>query len=269
MKIANDTSLIVTTYNKPDFLEIVLKSILLQKVFPCEVIVADDGSTNETRELIDRYREMFPVPLIHSWIPDEGFRLAMSRNVAIAKAKGDYIIIIDGDIVISPLFVKDHVRFRQKGFFVTGDRAHLSEKETERRVVNMNPVFTFFSKGLQYRVRMLHLSWLHHWYKGYMKREGRRKLVACNMAFWKADIVTVNGFEELMTGWGCEDTELALRFYHIGLKRKHLRGVASCVHLYHKQREQKDESFKRNYRIEEETLTSGKKKATKGIDQYL
>lgn len=268
-RIANDTSLIVTTYNNPAFLKIVLKSIMRQKMLPAEVVIADDGSTEETRDLITRYQKIFPVPLVHSWIPDEGFRVAMSRNVGIAKAKGEYIIIIDGDIVLSPSFVKDHVTYRKKGYFVTGDRAHLSEAETKKRVISLNPTFSFFTHGLRYRFKMLHIPLSHFLYRGYMKRDGRRKLVSCNMAFWKSDIVAVNGFEELMTGWGCEDTELALRFYHIGLKRKHLRGVASCVHLYHKPRKGKDESFMKNYRIEEETLKSGRKCATKGIDQYL
>lgn len=83
--IAKGVSLIVTTYNRPLFLELVLKSILRQKVMPAEVIIADDGSTIETEELINRYVKLFPVPLIHSWIPDKGFRLAKSRNMAIAR----------------------------------------------------------------------------------------------------------------------------------------------------------------------------------------
>ena len=96
MRVADDTTLIITTYNKPVFLELVLKSVMRQRVLPCEVIVADDGSKEDTKALIERYQALFPVPLVHSWIPDEGFRLSMSRNVAIAKAKGDYIIIATG-----------------------------------------------------------------------------------------------------------------------------------------------------------------------------
>jgi glycosyltransferase involved in cell wall biosynthesis len=268
-KIAEDTSLVVTTYNKPLFLEIVLKCILLQKMYPCEVIIADDGSTDKTRELIDRYREIFPVPLVHSWIPDEGFRVAMSRNVAIAKAKGDYIIIIDGDIMLSPLFVKDHIKYRKRGFFLTGDRSYLKEEATQRRCISLNPSFSFFTRGLNCRCRTLHISWLHNLYKGYKGRDGRRKLISCNMSFWKSDIVAVNGFDERMTGWGCEDTELGLRFYNKGLKRRHLRGIASCVHLYHRPVQGKEDSFNKNLLLEEETLKSGNTWATKGIDQYL
>lgn len=107
-KISQDISLIITTYNNPAFLELILKSILSQRLMPLEVIIADDGSTYETRVLIDSYRKFFLVPLIHSWIPDEGFRVAKSRNKAIARAKGNYIVVIDGDIVVNKYFISDH-----------------------------------------------------------------------------------------------------------------------------------------------------------------
>ena len=77
INVASSISLIVTTYNNSPFLEIVLKSVLRQKVYPKEVVIADDGSGEETKRLIERYRQMFPVPLVHSWIPDCGFRLSM------------------------------------------------------------------------------------------------------------------------------------------------------------------------------------------------
>jgi len=93
-QIADEISLIITTYNTPVFLEIVLKSVMKQQVFPLEVIVADDGSGTPTRELIERYQKVFPVPLIHSWIPDEGFRVSKARNVAAARARGIYLVMI-------------------------------------------------------------------------------------------------------------------------------------------------------------------------------
>ena len=142
MRVADDTTLIITTYNKPVFLELVLKSVMRQRVLPCEVIVADDGSKEDTKALIERYQALFPVPLVHSWIPDEGFRLSMSRNVAIAKAKGDYIIIIDGDIVLGPSFVADHVWAREEGCFVNGNRARLTKAATQWHCKTLNPRIT-------------------------------------------------------------------------------------------------------------------------------
>ena len=262
---ANDTTLIITTYNKPVFLEMVLKSVLRQRTMPAEVIVADDGSTVETRELIEHYQSIFPVPLIHSWIPDEGFRLSMSRNVAIAKAKGDYIIIIDGDVVLGPSFVGDHLLARERGYFINGSRARLSEEATRKRCALLDPHFTFFTSGLSRPFVMLRIPWLHRLIKG---ATGISKIRGCNMSFWKSDLVAVNGFEERIVGWGCEDTELVDRLYHIGVKRKNIKGLAPCVHLYHPYPAEKHETHKANINIRKETERLRKTRADKGLDQY-
>jgi len=262
---ANDTTLIITTYNKPVFLEMVLKSVLRQHTLPAEVIVADDGSAAETRELIERYQTLFPVPLVHSWIPDEGFRLSMSRNVAIAKAKGDYIILIDGDIVLGPSFVGDHVLARERGYFINGSRARLSEEATRRHCASLDPRITVFTPGLRRPLVMLRMPWLHRLAKG---ATGIDKIRGCNMSFWKSDLVAVNGFEERITGWGCEDTELVDRLYHIGVKRKNIKGLAPCVHLYHPKAAENYETHKANISIREETERLRKTRADKGLDQY-
>ena len=266
LNVSDDTTLIITTYNKPVFLELVLKSVLRQRVLPGEVIVADDGSKDETRMLIERYQALFPVPLIHSWIPDEGFRLSMSRNVAIAKAKGDYIIIIDGDIVLGPSFVQDHVLAREPGFFINGNRARLTEAATRRHCERMDPCITAFTPGLKRPLVMLRLPWLHHFSKG---ASGIDKIRGCNMSFWKKDLVTVNGFEERIEGWGCEDTELVDRLYHIGVQRKNIKGLAPCVHLYHPKAKENYETHKANISIREETERLRKTRADKGLSQYL
>ena len=263
--IANDTSLIITTYNRPVFLEMVFKSVLRQQTMPSEVIVADDGSTAETRELIEHYQTLFPVPLIHSWIPDEGFRLSMSRNVAIAKAKGDYIIVIDGDVVLGPSFVRDHVLARERGYFINGSRARLSKEATRKHCATLDARFTVFTPGLKRPMVMLRMPWLHHLIKG---ATGIDKIRGCNMSFWKSDLVAVNGYEERITGWGCEDTELVDRLYHIGVKRKNIKGLAPCVHLYHSQPAENNATHKVNIKIREETEHLRKTRTDKGLDQY-
>lgn len=265
MQQANDTSLIITTYNHPVFLEMVFKSILGQQTMPGEVIVADDGSTAETRELIERYQALFSVPLIHSWIPDEGFRLSMSRNVAISKAKGDYIIVIDGDIVLGPSFVRDHVLAREQGCFINGSRARLSEEATRKHCATLDSRFTVFTPGLRRPMTLLRIPWLHRIVKG---ATGIDKIRGCNMSFWKSDFVAVNGYEERITGWGCEDTELVDRLYHIGVKRKNIKGLAPCVHLYHYPSAENDATHKANIIIREETERLRKTRADKGLDQY-
>ena len=264
--IAKGVSLIVTTYNRPLFLELVLKSILRQKVMPAEVIIADDGSTIETEELINRYVKLFPVPLIHSWIPDKGFRLAKSRNMAIARSTGDYIIIIDGDIVLSPCFVHDHLQARKPGYFINGGRARLSEAATLKRCQTLDDKFSLFTYGLKRPLTMVRLPWLYKMAKGPI---GIKKIRGCNMSFWRNDLVAVNGFEEKIEGWGCEDTELVVRLFNNGVKKLNISGLAPCVHLYHPGDKNSSVTRVENAKIEEESITKGKKRADLGLDQYI
>ena len=94
------TTLLITTYNRPDALELCLMSILRQTHLPDEVLIADDGSTADTKELIDTYRTKFPIPVIHIWHEDKGFRRTVILNRAFLVAKGNYIIQVDGDLIL-------------------------------------------------------------------------------------------------------------------------------------------------------------------------
>lgn len=115
-------SLIISTYNFPKALDICLQSVLQQSVLPDEVLIADDGSREETKKVVEKFQKQLPVPMIHVWHEDNGFRLTVIRNKAIAKASKDYIIQIDGDIILNRHFIKDHKRFARKNSFVSGSR---------------------------------------------------------------------------------------------------------------------------------------------------
>ena len=109
-------SLIITTYNRPDALLLVLRSIELQTSTPNEVIIADDGSGDDTKETIRAFQKTSDLNIIHSWQKDSGFRAAKSRNKAIAKSSNDYIILIDGDMILHPKFIQDHVNNAESGY---------------------------------------------------------------------------------------------------------------------------------------------------------
>lgn len=264
VSIANDISLIITTYNNTQFLELVLRSVMKQYTFPREIIIADDGSTKETQYLIDSYRSTMPIPLIHSWIPDKGFRVAKARNIAISKAKGEYIIIIDGDMILTPHFIIDHCRLMKKGQFVTGSRARLKEKATQQRCISRNVNIHIWSRGLSRRLVLLRIPEIHKLIKGY---DGLKNARSCHMAFWKDDFIKVNGFEEKFEGWGFEDSEFVQRLFNNGLTRKNAKLLAPAIHLHHK--EKSTDQAKRNQQILRETIALCKKRAEYGISQYL
>ena len=123
-------SLIITTYNWPESLKLVLKSIESQKMAPDEVIVADDGSSVETKELVCEFQKDSNLNLVHSWQEDKGFRVAKSRNQAIAISKGDYIILVDGDMILHSNFVYDHIKNAQSNYFVQGTRVFLTKEKS-------------------------------------------------------------------------------------------------------------------------------------------
>lgn len=125
-------SLIVTTYNRPEALILVLKSIELQTLIPSEVIVADDGSDEKTKNLIFDFSLQTDLDITHSFQEDLGFRAAEARNKAISMSKGDYIVLIDGDVVLHPEFIADHLKNSKFGYFIQGSRSLLTEKKNKR-----------------------------------------------------------------------------------------------------------------------------------------
>ncbi len=228
------TSLIVSTYNWPAALHLCLNSITAQTSLPDEVIVADDGSKEDTRLLVERFVKDFPIPLIHIWQPDEGFQLARIRNKAIAKATMKYIIQIDGDLILHKKFVEDHLLLSKRGTFVSGSRvimdAYLSGKLLESAEHNVS----IFKKGIRNMANGLHIPILTFFFKKY-RQDNIYNLRGCNMAFWKDDLLAVNGYNESFNGWGREDSELAVRLLNFGLKKRAIKFGGIVFHLFHQE----------------------------------
>ncbi|RCS29831.1 glycosyltransferase [Rhodanobacter denitrificans] len=258
-------SVAVITYNWPEALALVLRALAAQSELPHEVIVTDDGSQPATRELLERIAADYPVRLVHLWQPDDGARMSRARNRAIAAAQGDYVILLDGDMVAEPHFVADHRAFARGGCFVQGSRVLTDAALTRRLLEHEVTMPGFFSRGIERRRHTLRLPLLARWYA----RPGtkRRGIKSCNMAFWRDDLLRVNGFNEAMTGWGREDTELALRAFHAGLLRRELRFSGLATHLYHRTR--KHVVGNPNDRIVDDTRTRGLVRCELGVDRHL
>lgn len=257
-------SVAVITYNWPEALELVLRALAAQSELPYEVIVTDDGSQPATRALLERMATDYPVRLVHLWQPDDGARMSRARNRAIAAARGDYIILLDGDMLAERHFVADHHAFARRGCFVQGSRV-LTNAELSRRLLEQGRMMPgFFGRGVERRRHTLRLPALAAWYA----RPGgkRRGIKSCNMGFWRDDLIAINGFNEAMTGWGREDTELAVRAFHLGLLRRDLRFSALATHLYHRTRKQIVDNP--NDRILEETRAGQLIRCERGLDQH-
>lgn len=258
-------SVVVLTYNWPQALELVLRALANQTELPFEVIVTDDGSRQDTRELLERMAAHYPMRLAHVWQPDDGARMSRARNRAIAAAQGDYLILLDGDMVVGRHFVADHRRFARRGCFAQGSRVLTDAEATRRMLEHGAEPPGFFNRGIERRRHTLRLPWLARLYA----RPGtkRRGIKSCNMAFWRDDLLRLNGFNETMTGWGREDTELALRAFHAGLLRRDLRFSALATHLYHRTR--KHVVGNPNDRMVDDTRARRLVRCELGVDGHL
>jgi glycosyltransferase involved in cell wall biosynthesis len=224
-------SLIITTYNRPEALELVLLSVERQTVLPEEVIIADDGSDNRTQAIINNFQSNKILNIQHSWQEDKGFRAAKSRNKAISISTQEYIVLIDGDMVLHTHFIEDHLKHVQKGFLIQGKRSLLTKTRTSSAIKNQTTLFSFFDNGLQNHKNSLYSNLLSRLFAS--KKTHLKGIKTCNMSFFRSDCIAVNGFNENFEGWGREDSEFVVRLFNYGVLRKTLRFQAIQYHLYH------------------------------------
>lgn len=262
-------SLLISTYNRPDALELCLKSILRQTVQPFEVVICDDGSTEETKDLLAKYQGQTNIPIIHVWQPDEGFKVGQIRNKGIAKSSGNYIIQADGDLILHEDFIKDHLAICQPNFFTTGSRVLLSKETTEALIKNNSIDLNKYSKSETNFFNGLRIPVLRDFFSSRYKIKGSYLyyIKGCNMAFWKDDLVKINGYNEAITGWGKEDTEICIRLINAGVKKHFLKFGGITHHLFHK--EASREMLEKNTAMMQETVNNKISWAPIGLDQYL
>jgi len=258
-------TLIITTYNWPAALDLTLRSVARQSVLPDEVIIADDGSGPQTRQVVTQWQERLGTPLVHVWQADEGFRLALSRNRAIAAARGDYVVIVDGDMVLHRHFIADHARAARHGSFIQGVRLLTGPDAAARMLERRQLELGFFARDIRRRrhtIRNRFLSALV-----FKERTGQRAIRGCNQAYWKSDLIRVNGFNEAFVGWGREDNEIAARLYNAGVMRRNLKFQALAIHLHHPLRHA--QMGARNDAVLRETIEQRRAWCPLGLSQHV
>jgi glycosyltransferase involved in cell wall biosynthesis len=245
-------------------LEKVLEGLHAQTVDPWEILVADDGSDPATRGLIQRWLPRLAVPLHHVWHEDLGFRKTMILNKSVAVARGDYVVLLDGDCVPHCRFVEDHAGLAEEGFWVQGRRCFVEEEFVPRFRPGSTPVFNWCLRG-----RITGVAKAFRYPVPVIRRNtAQRGIIGCNMGFWRNDLIAVNGFDEDYSGWGIgEDSDVGTRLYHLGRPRKFVYGRAVVYHLNHPMasRHHVAESQARLA----ETIRTRKLRCELGLDQYL
>ena len=234
--MAPTTTLLISTYNWPEALELVLRSALGQQLSPSQVVVADDGSRDDTAALVHAFVPRFGalgVELRHVWQEDAGFRKARILNAALARATGEYVVQVDQDLVLHPAFVASHVAFARRGSFVQGSRVLVRPERTREALARGDTRFGALDAGLKNRINALHLPWLSVFVP--TSQEHLRGTRGVNFAFWRDDARRVNGWNEEFEGWGREDSEFAARLLNAGLRRRKLKFAGVGYHLWHQE----------------------------------
>src|ERR1043166_7944923 len=206
-------AIVPAVFNRPDALAALLEGYLAQTDANFEIAIADDGSADDTRKVIEAYQARAPFPIRHAWQKNEGYRAATIRNKAVALTDADYIVYTDGDCIPRADFVAQHRRLAERGWFLAGNRVLLSEPFTQRVLGAKLPLQCWpLSKWLGAWARRDINRWLPllRLPDGtFRKRSPQRWRVAkiCNLSVWRADLLAVNGMDESYAGWGMEDSD--------------------------------------------------------------
>ena len=236
MKSSISVALIISTYNWPQALKQTLNSVVHQTILPNEILIADDGSDERTANLIQQFKTNHPkLNIKHVWHEDNGFRLAAIRNKAISMAQSDYIIQIDGDIILDQYFIADHLSIKAVGYFVTGSRLLLGKKITAVLLASEKVNFAALRWQGKNFFNTLRIPFFMRLLQNHYKTKGKHLdyVKGCNMAFWKSDLYLVNGYDESFIGWGREDSDICIRLIHAGVQKKFIKFCAVQYHLHH------------------------------------
>ena len=272
MQQTQTLSVVITTYNRPDALTAVVEACFAQSDNNFEIIIADDGSTANTRDCIARLAARAPVPLRHVWQPDDGFRAAMARNRGTLAATGNYIIFLDGDCVPQRDFIRRHRALAQPGFLVSGSRILLGQAFSARV---LGEGIDLQDMSLLDKLRLRAQGALNKAAPLLVKlpdigRQRRafsfRRIKGCNMAFWRSDLDRINGFDESFKGWGHEDADVVVRLFHAGVLRKDGAYATEVFHLWHREA-QRDQATS-NKQLVLDRLANKTTQAVKGLKEH-
>jgi len=261
MKIA----LLISTYNWPEALNVVLKSLKVQTLLPHLVLIADDGSNKKTAILIKKFIEQLDLEVKHIWQENNGFRKSTILNKAIATTDAEYIIQIDGDCIMHSHYIEDHIAGAKRNSYLFGSRVNIKPKAVAMVLKKEIFKFPLFSAKIKNKSRNFRLSILRNFYKEQNKFSSKTR--GCNISYWRENFINVNGYDENIQGWGREDSEFVYRLLNNGVKGKRLRYGGIVYHIYHPK--ESKSMLEKNSIIERETIDTNKMRCSNGIDKYL
>lgn len=239
MQLSPKASVIISTYNQPKWLELVLCSYDIQTIKDFEIIIADDGSDNRTKQVVDAFTSSTSLKVIHVWQEDDGFQKTKILNKAILQSNAEYLIFTDGDCIARNDFVETHLNLKQKNCALSGGYFKLTETISnliEKTTIETQKCFDKdwlleHAQPKTFKLNKLTKSKRKAQFLNFVTPT-KATFDGMNVSCHKADILAVNGFDERMQ-YGGEDREVGERMMNNGVKFLQVRYSAICVHLYH------------------------------------
>jgi len=268
-------SVIFTTYNQPEWLQKVLWGYECQSERDFEIVIADDGSGDETRDIIKNFQKQSALQLQHVWHPDEGYQKCPILNKAIIAAESDYLIFSDGDCIPRKDFVQNHLYYAEEGYFLSGGTFRLpmdlSEKISREDIRSQN-CFTLewlYANGLSRTLKsakLIQKPWIAILLNFLTPTSATWN--GHNASCWKKDAFAINGFNEEMH-YGGQDREFGERLRNYGLKSKQIRYSAVCIHLEHGRPYKTRESIQKNQQIRKRVRQQKRVQTEEGLNNHL
>jgi glycosyltransferase involved in cell wall biosynthesis len=239
---------IMAAYNNVVVMRLVLDGYLQQKDQDYSLCIADDGSTHEIAELVEEYKYK-GINIRHVWHEDKGFRRATILNKSIASSRADYIVFTDNDCIPDGDFISDHKFWSEKGYMVSGRRVDLGEQisdsllKGEISVSKLKNKFFLIKKSIYKELSRVEIALRPPMFICRIWSKKEKPLLGANMAVWRKDLLTVNGFDNEFVGYGCEEVDLERRLKLNGIMLKSMRGRGCLFHMYHPEKSVGKDTF--------------------------
>ena len=238
-------SLIVTTYQMPSHLARVLAAVGQQTIAQqLELIVSDDGSTDETPEVVRRFAAKAPFPVKFVSRPHDGFQLARTRNEGVRQASAPHLLFLDGDCLIEPDHASQHLNCWRPKHVTNTYCVRLDRSTTEKITCDAVRSGEFLRSVPRGDLRKLWIMQLKAWWYRFIHHGTRPVLRGGNMGIAKADYEKLNGYDERFQGWGQEDDDLSLRMRRLGMNVDYILHRTRTYHLWHPPAESKPKTYK-------------------------